>query len=344
MAWYPGAERTELQPESDGQPAIVPTQLILHSIAAPWTPRRIYEYWRDSTNLESHFGLGFDGSLGQYIGTQTRADANMHANLRPDGTGAVSVESASNLQHTDPWTDAQVEALIRLGVWMHQQHGIPLRICRTWDDPGYGVHRMFPQWSDGGTACPGDARVRQFHELVFPGIVARATGTAAPAPTPAPTPAPVQEDDMTPEELLTHRVPLATLPGGYVPSVEELLNGAKAADSLIEGLRADLPALLLNAPMPQGAALSNGYVPTVWEAINGAQTAGSQIAALTAQMTAQGVANAAALTALSTLVAQVHGLDVAAVGATVEAAVTRALATGTVSVDVQVHNTTTPKG
>jgi hypothetical protein len=194
MAWYPGAERMELQPESDSQPAIVPTQFILHSIAAPWTPQRIFEYWRDSTNLESHFGLGYDGSLGQYIGTQTRADASMYANRRPDGTGAVSIESASNLQHTDPWTDQQVETLIALGVWLHQQHGIPLRVCRTWDDPGYGVHRMFPQWSDGGTACPGDARTAQFHDVVFPGIVARASGAVPPhvppvePATPAPTP------------------------------------------------------------------------------------------------------------------------------------------------------------
>ena len=192
MSWYPAAERMELQPESDAQPAIDPTQFIVHSIAAPWTPRRIFEYWRDSTRLESHFGLGFDGALGQYIGTQTRADANMHANLRPDGTGAVSCESASNLQHTDPWTDAQVEALIELGVWLHREHGLPLRICRTHDDPGYGYHRLFPQWSDGGTACPGDARVQQFRELVFPGIVARAVGTtpAPPVPTPPPVPAP----------------------------------------------------------------------------------------------------------------------------------------------------------
>ncbi|MFE3043328.1 peptidoglycan recognition protein family protein, partial [Kitasatospora indigofera] len=205
MAWYPGAERMELQPESDAQAAIVPTQLIAHSIAAPWTPRRIFEYWRDSTNLESHFGLGFDGAIAQYIGTQTKADANMYANRRPDGTGAVSVESASNLQHTDPWTDAQVEALIRLGVWMHQQHGIPLRICRTHDDPGYGYHRMFPQWSDGGTACPGDARVAQFRDRVFPGIVARATSAPSPAPAPAPTP---QEDDMDPSQIAGAPLPV----------------------------------------------------------------------------------------------------------------------------------------
>lgn len=189
MAWCPFAQKLELQPESDSQPAIRPTQFIMHSIAAPWTVGRIYEYWRESTNLESHFGVGYDGSLGQFIGTQTRADANYRANLRPDGTGAVSVETASNLQHTDPWTEQQVETLIRLGVWLHQQHGIPLRICRTASDSGYGYHRLFADWSTDGTACPGDARVKQFKEVVFPGIVARATGTNPP-----------EEDDMSPEE------------------------------------------------------------------------------------------------------------------------------------------------
>ncbi|MEV7776722.1 peptidoglycan-binding protein [Kitasatospora sp. NPDC088351] len=190
MAWYPGAEKMELQPESDAQPAIVPTQVIFHSMAAPWTPRRIYEYWRDSTNLESHFGVGYDGGIAQYIGTQTRADANMAANHRPDGTGAVSIESASNDQHTDPWTAAQIGTFIAVGVWLHQRHGIPLRVCRTADDPGYGFHRLFPEWSDGGTACPGDARVQQFHGLVLPGIVAGAGG--APPPPSRSTPGPAR--------------------------------------------------------------------------------------------------------------------------------------------------------
>jgi hypothetical protein len=182
VAWFPGAVRMELQPESDDQPAIVPTQVLFHSIAAPWTPERIYEYWRDSTNLESHFGLGYDGRMGQYIGTETRADANNKANRRPDGTGAVSVESASNLQHTDPWSPEQIAALITFGVWMHHRHGIPARACRSWDDPGFGVHRMYPEWSLGGTACPGDARTAQFHSEIMPGIVAGIAGGVPPVP------------------------------------------------------------------------------------------------------------------------------------------------------------------
>jgi hypothetical protein len=185
----------ELQPESDSQPAIRPTQFIVHSIAAPWTARRMYEYWAQSTNLDSHFGLGFEGDLAQYIGTETRADANYDANRRPDGTGAVSIETASNLRHTDPWTDKQVEQLIRLGVWLHREHGIPLRICRTADDPGYGYHRLHSAWAASGTACPGDARVRQFTDIVFPAIKARAGGGGT-DPTKTTAPAPTEEDPL----------------------------------------------------------------------------------------------------------------------------------------------------
>ncbi|MEV0639049.1 N-acetylmuramoyl-L-alanine amidase [Streptomyces sp. NPDC050619] len=183
MAWYSRATKLELQPESDAQPAIRPTQFIIHSVVAPWDEHRIYAYWRDSTSLESHFGLDYDGSMGQYIGTETRADANAGANRRADGTGAVSIETASNTKASDPWTAEQVEELIRLGVWLHQRHDIPLRICRTASDPGFGYHRLHREWSTSGTACPGDARVRQFNQVVFPGIVARATtGTTTPPP------------------------------------------------------------------------------------------------------------------------------------------------------------------
>lgn len=177
MAWYPRATKMELQPESDDQPAIRPTQFILHSIAGPWTAKRTYEYWRDSTNLESHFAVGYAGDLAQFIGTETRADANAAANRRADGSGAVSLESASNTGATDPWSDAQIEAITTLGVWLHQEHGLPLRICRTADDPGYGYHRQFTAWNPSGHSCPGDARVKQFNNIIFPAIVARATGT-----------------------------------------------------------------------------------------------------------------------------------------------------------------------
>lgn len=190
MAWYPTATKIELQPESDQQPAIVPDQFILHSVTAPWTPARIEQYWaQPGVVVESHFGLGYDGSLGQFLGTQTRADANYMANRRANGHGAVSLESASNTGATDPWTDAQIAAIIKLGVWLHKEHSVPLRICRTWDDPGYGYHRLFKEWNPDSHSCPGDARVTQFRSVVFPGIVAGAQ-PVAPKPSPAYEPFP----------------------------------------------------------------------------------------------------------------------------------------------------------
>ncbi|WP_107068475.1 N-acetylmuramoyl-L-alanine amidase [Streptomyces sp. NBRC 110035] len=182
MAWYPRAVRLELQPESSEQPAIRPTQLIMHSIVAPWDEHRLYAYWKNSTSLESHFGLDFDGSIGQYLSTTTRADANASANRRPDGTGAISIETASNTKASDPWTDEQVTELIALGVWAHQEHGVPLRICQTAADGGFGYHSLHAAWSTSGTACPGPARIAQFRETVFPEIVAKAR---KPVPAPA---------------------------------------------------------------------------------------------------------------------------------------------------------------
>lgn len=220
MAWYPGAIKMELQPESDQQAAIRPTQFIVHSIIAPWTAKRVYEYWRDSTNLESHFGVDYEGDVGQYIGTQTRADANASANRRADGTGAVSAETASNLQGSDPWNVKQIEDLIAIGVWLHEEEGLPLRICRTHDDPGYGYHSMFPQWSTSGTACPGKARIEQFKKVVFPGIVARATGTTPPEEDDMPTAAEVAKAVLTLDGVISVPGAPATNPTWTLSSVQ----------------------------------------------------------------------------------------------------------------------------
>lgn len=164
MAKYPGAKWDPI-PENGTQDTINPTQFIVHSVIAPWTADRIGEYWRDSTNLESHFGLGYAGDLNQYIDTTVRADANASANVR-----AVSIETASNTSGTDPWTAAQLEKLVQLGVWLNSTHGIPAKLPTTWNGTGMGYHRLYASWSTSGTACPGDARVKQFTDYVLPEI------------------------------------------------------------------------------------------------------------------------------------------------------------------------------
>src|SRR5690348_11919131 len=163
MARYPGARWLPI-PETNTQASINPTQFILHSIIAPWTVERVQAYWMEAgVNVESHFGVGYSGTVGQYVDTEVRADANVSANGR-----AISVETASNLEGTDKWTAEQIVALVNLMVWAHKTHAIPARICRTETDPGFGIHKMFSSWSGGGTACPGPARTKQFTEEIFP--------------------------------------------------------------------------------------------------------------------------------------------------------------------------------
>ncbi len=244
MAWYPNAIKMELQPESDNQQAIKPTQFIVHSIIAQWTEKRVYAYWRDSTNLESHFGVDYAGDVGQYIGTETRADANAGANRRADGTGAVSAETASNLQGSDPWNDKQIEDLIAIGVWLHQEHGIPLRICRTHDDPGFGYHSMFREWSTSGTACPGKARIKQFREVVFPGIVARATGANPPKEDDMPTAAEVAKAVLTLDGVISVPGAPATNPTWTLSSVQtEILKRLDKANATLAAQSAAIASL-----------------------------------------------------------------------------------------------------
>lgn len=175
MARYPGALWLPI-PENSTQSKIVPTQFICHSVVAPWTVQRLREFWRDSTNLESHFGVDYTGAVGQYVDTAVRADANASANRR-----AVSVETASNLSASDPWNARQLDTLADLMVWAGKKHHIPFRICPSSTAAGFGYHRMFASWSTGGTNCPGNKRAQQFTSVLWPMVLKRAK--AAPART-----------------------------------------------------------------------------------------------------------------------------------------------------------------
>lgn len=167
-------------PETSSQSRIDPHTFIVHSIAAEWDAYRLRSYWNESgVVLESHFGIGDNGLIGQYVDTSVKADANYSAN-----SFAISVETQSNREHTDPWTAAQVESIIDLMVYAHLHDGIPLRIARTWNGGGFGYHKMFPEWSKGPTACPGAARVNQFHDVIWPEVVRRVKGNPPPSGIP----------------------------------------------------------------------------------------------------------------------------------------------------------------
>ena len=179
------------------EPEIRPTQVIYHTaVMRDLVGLRNYFCSGRSGGIESHFGVGGkwgdnpdqDGDVEQWRDSEEQADANRTANRRPDGTGAISIETCDNApqrpDQIEPWTPKQLAALVRLGIWAHDTHGIPLRICRSPDDPGYGWHALWdntrfeladgstPWTPSAGKVCPGPARIAQLKTIVLPAIFA----------------------------------------------------------------------------------------------------------------------------------------------------------------------------
>lgn len=135
---------------------------------------------------ESHFGVGYDGTVYQWQDTLYQAEANATANKR-----AISIETAdmgtgfppwntSDGAAVPAWTQAQLDALVKLVDWICTKHGIP-RTAVPDSLPtrrGIAYHRLGvpgyivsggETWSSArGKQCPGPKRIAQ-----IPGIIAR---------------------------------------------------------------------------------------------------------------------------------------------------------------------------
>jgi hypothetical protein len=166
-------------PDNATEPTIRATQVIMHSIdGLGVTPLEQIRRWKEPGSvLESHFIVGRDGKAYQTMDTGRSADANLTANRRPDGTGAISIETEDNVGHADdvPWTDAQITTLIRLGLWAARTHDIPRRRCPDADSPGFGYHTLFGApgpWTPFSKTCPGVVRIPQWEDKILPAIVA----------------------------------------------------------------------------------------------------------------------------------------------------------------------------
>lgn len=115
-----------------------------------------------------------DGDLWQCQDTAFRAAANLDGNYR-----IISVETADNAARPiAPWTPAQEATIIRLMVWAHRTHGIPLVLVPD-SRPGrrgvcYHAQGCDPfrvaggeLWSSArGKDCPTDARIERIPALL----------------------------------------------------------------------------------------------------------------------------------------------------------------------------------
>lgn len=157
----------ELLPENNTQNRINPTTVICHRAVS--SAQDLYGYWNSpGVVLESHFYVGPDGTIYQYMDTNVRADANVQANAF-----AVSIETwdGGNTPDSMEWSPVQVYALKRLIKWICDVHGIKKGPATSWNGGGIGGHNWFPtEWADGPRGCPGTARNAQLRNDIIPAV------------------------------------------------------------------------------------------------------------------------------------------------------------------------------
>jgi len=133
-----------------------------------------------AAGVESHFWVGNEGQIHQYMDTHNKADCQMDGNAY-----AISIETADNgARNPDDlsgWTTAQMAALTRLGAWICKTHSIPAVKCPAWNGWGIGYHCQFngsPGWNTDH-ACPGRHKIAQ-----VPSVIANVKAALDPPPKP----------------------------------------------------------------------------------------------------------------------------------------------------------------
>jgi len=195
VSLYPAAVK-RLLPENRTQQRITPTQIIVHTAVDAPGPSSLWPFFsRSDVHAESHFFVKNDGTVEQYMDSEVMANANRRADVR-----AISIETEDDGDpERNPWTAAQLEALVALIRWCGDEHNIPMVQCPAWDRPGVGYHSMWGfadpvaktgpirdnPWSvKFAKTCPGRTRTRQFLDVLLPAL--------SPPPPPA---APVSSED-----------------------------------------------------------------------------------------------------------------------------------------------------
>jgi len=154
-------------PPGINDPGIIPCGVVTHvavSLADSLPPS-------GDSGKDWHFYVAFDGTIEQYRSIYFEADAQFAGNsFLLDGVrkGFVSIESQG--LGDGVWTNEQLASIVDIVLWVRSQEDFPLVKCKAWNAPGVGYHRLFDVWNENHHSCPGDARVRQFDNILLPMI------------------------------------------------------------------------------------------------------------------------------------------------------------------------------
>jgi hypothetical protein len=126
-------------------------------------PKRLHE--------GSHFQVAKDGTLEQYVDTSLVLGHAWDANRF-----ALGIETEDEGKPAQPWTDAQLDTIVRL----LKELGVPPTILPEGGGDGVGWHQLHDSWNQSSHNCPGEAKRKQIQSDVIPGLT---------------------EEDMTPDEV-----------------------------------------------------------------------------------------------------------------------------------------------
>ena len=123
-------------------------------------------YWenqhkKDGSRICAHFQVFRDGRIEQYVPTSKQAFAAYSSN-----SFAIQVETEDDNNPEQPWTDAQVDAIIQLA----RKYHIPGRLLRVYASNGVGWHCQYKQWNLSNHSCPCPAKISQIHDRIIPAL------------------------------------------------------------------------------------------------------------------------------------------------------------------------------
>jgi len=202
VAIYPGANVRLIDTQYlSGRAMAVYNRVNLHVQAGNGS---LYGFFNHSGRASSHFWVSYGGTVEQYVDTHLQAEADLDGN---DATISVETEGGTGSSaDTDPWTDAQLAAIVELVRWCMDAHGIPRKLAEnafsgSESSRGLSWHRLgidgnFPGLPDiragrqqrgggmhysssFGKVCPGGGKIQQ-----IPAILDRVNGGSGAVPPP----------------------------------------------------------------------------------------------------------------------------------------------------------------
>lgn len=187
MAWYPKAIRKPITVNKERKKLTEFNRATLHVAVSEATS--LFSYFNVRGRADSHFYVRRDGTVEQYVDTAYRANADLEGN---DASISIETQGGVNNPDTEPWTEAQVEAIAQLLAWIHKTHKIELKLASDSQigksSHGIAWHRLgidgnFPalpnvragrkqrgggmHWSTStGKLCPGGGKIEQIPAIL----------------------------------------------------------------------------------------------------------------------------------------------------------------------------------